>query len=391
MALAMIPPACGSQEIENRTPARSKEHCSSFFDSDEVGFLLRHFRRVKELSLAPWADYSPGEEAVLLVGSVSPGQALRCVVLSKAGLVSELLTLSDGVTFRTASHWFYNREPADPSAPEPAKDLARMLQRVDGELKALLDRHGVDRALLLRVDPAAAYAGKLTRENFNDYFASPTSFRFRTALHESFRLNVQFPAWFNQPSRYHWPQWESLPARKKVLSDCYRHDQRVAAAHKAEQAALLEAFDLVNKRVWRGNILKAGLKFIEERRKRYALLAEVRMPSTAGIKIGCEEAEAVMELGEGVGSFVGYAAAIELGLMDDSQIRRHYIAPLKEAYFETGSLQLLVLKRLLPAAAMRQLTQRISASKDYRGGVFGAFADTVRGALSELGPGFEAR
>jgi hypothetical protein len=248
------------------------------------------------------------------------------------------------------------------------------MRRAPVGLVDVFRRHGIDRATLLRVDfDPAPFAGL----DLSKYISSYDVLRFLWVVHETFHLNSQFPTWLDQVPRYAWPAWDRQPSRPELAARCYGGKDAPLAAE--ERAALVGAFDALHRRSDTAGGCAAIRSFLDARRRRYAALADIRVSAANGT-IGCDSAEAIMELEEGSADYIAAATVLDLGLMSLDQIATGFRQPLVEPFYGHGSMQLLVMRRLLGAEAMRAVTDRIAASADASGSITGELTRAVAGA-----------
>jgi hypothetical protein len=172
--------------------------------------------------------------------------------------------------------------------------------------------------------------------------------------------------WLDQPARYAWPAWDHQPSRPELVATCY--GGKGAPLARDERAALFEAFGAVYRRRDRPAACAAVQRFLAARAARYASLADARV-ATAETPIGCEQAEAIMELEEGVPDYIANAIALDVGAVSLDQIEVGFQQPIIDPFYGHGAFQLLVLRRLLDRDGLRAATERIAKSADYRGGI----------------------
>jgi hypothetical protein len=198
------------------------------------------------------------------------------------------------------------------------------------------------------------------------------------AVHESYHLHSQFPAWLDQQGRYEWPAWDIQPDRRAIVAQCYGGSDAIKAALEAEMTALEQAWlasiDAADDDA-RARVRELGRAFVAARRARYALLDTVRIPSPEG-PVSCARAEDVMELQEGASQWIGFATAVRAGVVEERSAGRSQ----NEAFYVMGPFQLLVMQHLLGYERMREVTRAITRSAQPSGpdgAVFGRFAALV--------------
>jgi hypothetical protein len=196
------------------------------------------------------------------------------------------------------------------------------------------------------------------------------------AVHESFHLHVQFPAWLDQPTSYAWPVWDSQPNRQELRERCYEGGPAVIAAARAEHNALLAAFDAldsVGAPAGRAAVLAHARRFSSLRSARRALLDSVTV-TRDGAHISCSLAEDLMEIEEGVTQWIGHATLVRAGVATRASRRRSYTQLQPEAFYQFGPLQLWVLDALIGPDEMRRLTSSMARSRQPAGANGGLFA-----------------
>lgn len=75
-----------------------------------------------------------------------------------------------------------------------------------------------------------------------------------------------------------------------------------------------------------------------------------------------------MELNEGVPDFVFWTTAHAVGAVGDQRLRQRLEAAQREVFYLTGSMQLMVLKRLAGPQGFAAITKRIAESASWRDG-----------------------
>jgi hypothetical protein len=196
------------------------------------------------------------------------------------------------------------------------------------------------------------------------------------AVHESFHLHVQFPAWLDQPRTYAWPIWDSQPNRQELRERCYGGGPAVIAAAGAEHGALLAAFDALDSigtPAGRAQVLAHARRFSSLRSARRALLDSVTV-SRDGARISCALAEDLLEIEEGVTQWIGHATLVRAGVGTRASRRGSYAQLQPEAFYQFGPLQLWVLDALLGPDELHRLTSAMARSRQPDGEDGGLFA-----------------
>lgn len=352
------------------TPAPTTPDCDEFFSSATVTRLVSYLARLHEIATPPWTSYRPERHPVVLIGPAHPA-APTCALVQRGDRELARAALAEPVTIPTGIFWFYATPSIGPGARPEFAGLGAAMSKTTPSLAALLAGHGVDRAMLLRVDYDR---GILTAVGVDpsSYFSGPEIVLLIWIVHETFHLHSQFPTWLDQAATYPWPAWDRQPDRTAVVETCYggAAGPRVAA----ERAALRAAF-IAAQRHDRAAACTAAREFVRQREIRHGASTD-EVPAPGGA-VACRVAESLMELEEGVPDYIAQATLLELGLGTDDQVLRGFDRPLAPLFYGLGAFQLLVLRALAGEEAMPAITARIAASAGPEGGVFAELARAV--------------
>ena len=356
--------ACSSAPPKLAPPAAPKPTtpaCDVFFASPGLQRILGMLDKLATIDAAPWLDYRTEQHPVVLLGPDQPAPP-TCALVWRGHELARL-ALAEPVEMKTGPFRFWTSDPIGPHAVPAMKGLGELMASAPQDLATALASIGVTRAMMLRID---FEQGPLAKLDLSRYFSSFDVLRFLWVVHETFHLYSQFPVWLDQPARYAWPAWDHQPSRPELVATCY--GGKDAPFAKDERAALFEAYGAVYRRSDRTAACTAVQKFLAARAARYASLADARV-ATAETPIGCEQAEAIMELEEGVPSFIANVIALDLGVVSLDQIDAGFQQPLAEPFYGHGAFELMVLRRLLDRDALRAATERITKSADYKSGI----------------------
>jgi hypothetical protein len=111
--------------------------------------------------------------------------------------------------------------------------------------------------------------------------------------------------------------------------------------------------------------------FVQERRKRWETLSGVEVHTgTAFQALSCAQAEAIMELEEGVPDFVAWMSAHSLGIVSDDRVRARFGATMSQPFYILGAIQLVVLHSLMGPQFLPTTAQMASSSTWEAGAMF---------------------
>jgi hypothetical protein len=317
--------------------------------------------KLATIDAPPWSDYRTERHPVVLLGPDRPAPLTCALVWRGHELVR--LALGQPAEMKADPFRFWTSDPIGPHAVPAMKWVGALMTSAPQDLATALASIGVTRAMILRID---FDQGPLAKLDLPRYFGSFDGLRFMWVVHETFHLYSQFPVWLDQPARYAWPAWDHQPSRPELVPTCY--GGKDAPLAKDERAALFEAFGAVHRRSDRSAACSAVHRFLAARAARYASLADARV-ATAETPIGCEQAEAIMELEEGVPTYIANVIALELGVVSLDQVEAGFQQPVLEPFYGHGAFQLMVLRRLLDRDALRAATERIAKSADYKSSI----------------------
>lgn len=335
--------------------------CDAFFVSPGLQRVLGILGKLATIDAPPWSDYRPEHHPVVLLGPDRPAPP-TCALVWRGHELARI-ALAQPVEMKTDPFRFWTSDPIGPRAVPAMKWVGALMTSAPQDLATALASIGVTRAMILRID---FDQGPLAKLDLSRYFGSFDGLRFMWLVHETFHLYSQFPAWLDQPARYAWPAWDHQPSRPELVATCY--GGKDAPLAKDERAALFEAFGAVHRRSDRSAACAAVQRFLAARAARYASLADARV-ATAETPIGCEQAEAIMELEEGVPTYIANVIALEVGMISLDQVEAGFQQPIIDPFYGHGAFQLMVLRRLVDRDALRAATERIAKSANHKSAI----------------------
>lgn len=328
--------------------ANASPACDAFANSDAVAKFEAKYALLATMPYSLWDDYRPETHTVILTSLKTNAD---CAVVLKAGTRTDVLTLDLPLTMGNGLYDFQfiggNEHPG---------------------IQNFLRTTGVPRVLLLNLDGT-----KLAIPEPNAIRMGYNHFDLDLTVHEGFHLNLMFAKMFKHPGAGAWPEWDHQPSRDKLGGLCYS-SPKAKPLFDIEMKALVRAVKLalVDRRP--DLAINAGREFIQRRAERYAALADVRVPSHSVAEgISCAQAEAIMELEEGMADFLGVGTIHKLGLINDSQALEHVAVDSGDSsFYRFGSGQMLLV-HALKGAEISEITGRIARSKSWEDGVHAEF------------------
>jgi hypothetical protein len=201
---------------------------------------------------------------------------------------------------------------------------------------------------------------------------------FDLSVHEAFHVHVQLPAWFGFDSPHRWPAWDRQPDRQSVGPLCYGSADPEKLNTALERAPLIDAAMTVLTTGEMDAVCVNARAFVQARRNRWAALSEVRVPSgTSNESMLCAQAEAIMEMEEGVPDFVAWMTAHALGIVSNDRVRQRFSATMSQPFYVLGAMQLVVLRHLLGAQFPAATAQMASSTSWESGAMFSVLESQV--------------
>jgi hypothetical protein len=324
-----------------------------------------------------WSDFTIANHPIVLVSQGTDANAAGCAGIWRHRRTLEVVPIDRAVRFSTPLYGMWNGDPVGPRARMKqlpgTSDPPTVPAALERALRAGGDTRAVIIPAILDLDRLGALGSALRQARVD-----PVNVLAPIAVHESYHLHSQFPAWLDQQGRYDWPAWDIQPDRRAIVARCYGGSDAVRTALKTEMAALeqawLSSIEAADDDA-RARVREQGRAFVDARWARYAMLDTMRVPSPEG-PVSCERAEDVMELQEGATQWIGFATAVRAGVVGERSAGRSQA----EAFYVMGPFQLLVMQHLLGDERMGEVTRAITRSQQPSGpdgALFGRFAALV--------------
>lgn len=152
-------------------------------------------------------------------------------------------------------------------------------------------------------------------------------------------------------------------AGRGAVQSCYAAEPGEAADIIPERDALADLVAaLIDQNMARACVV--GPSFLERREARYAALADVEVPLHDGANGSCAEAEAIMELEEGVADYASWVPLFERGIASREQLFQRYRAQQSEWFYVTGAMQLHSVRLMQPDEIL-DITARVADSESW--------------------------
>ena len=320
-AVACSPP--GSSTIaEAPVPP---EECAGLWEGEKAAAVLDTLRLATEPGPSHWVRYDASSSNVV-VHAGSGRDSGACVALVRGGATIAFGVLEEAPRFGTPLYGMFSALDAVGGTMPGFANVASQPTAIEDWLRG----QGLNSAVLIPVEP-------------DDFpIELPSLLKVQIALHEAFHLDVQGPRWMGHESR--WPAWQGPPDRSAVRS-CFSGSTEVETAFQAERDAL---FDLI-RTLLDGDVpaaCAASRGFSDERASRMRLVSDTRIPMPDGSLGSCADAEAMMELAEGVADYVSWVRLYDVGLASREQLERRYQAQQRDVFYLTGAMKMHALSLL---------------------------------------------
>lgn len=350
--------------------------CATAANDTSVQRLLHTLGAVAQAPPA-WVDYSVGRHPLLLwlrrAEGTAPGRA--CLALWRHGTALTAISVDSAPPLATPLYGLIDTDPVGPRATPGVLASLGKLQHVSAELHRVLASHRATRVVVLpqplRFEDLGAF-GKVMQQQGAD----PVMLQLYLAVHEGFHLHSQVPTWLDQPRRYAWPAWDHQPARRQLVASCYAGADSIAQLVRQEQSELRMAWTKLmpdaGGRVDRDGAREHARRFVATRGARYRVLRDVRIEQDTA-RVSCAVGEAIMELEEGAPQWIAHTAMVRAGVQTVQQMRRSYVQPQADMFYQLGAMQLWILEAWRGPAEMRRLTARLGAAPRPDQAIFGEF------------------
>lgn len=328
--------------------------CDDFFRSEKLSHLVSQYKKLKTLPDI-WMGYQPENEVLVISSTDAPN---GCAVLIEGQSAPSYHSFKGEFTYLNG---VYNMFFDSTFAGEIPK-----------ELKDLFSKKNISRATIYNL---SSLPNDIAPDGYEQYLYGRDDFHLNVIVHEAFHLNTIFAKALGREI-CPWPKWDLQPERE-ITSYCYKNE-----TWNKENHALVAAFNILYLGNNRENALKAAQAFIERREERYAALVDVKVPSQfVPGGVSCAEAEATLELQEGMADYVGTTASMELGIVTPFQVSGH-LTNYHDWYYRSALAQMLFMRKLDPQYAL-ETTQRLANSKNWNEGVFSEFKKFVKSRSSK--------
>lgn len=338
-------------------PPSPPDACAAAWADSAAAEFVAELEAVTASDDPVWPGYSPADaEIVLHAGDAASGEA--CLGVWRGGRAVAYGALSEPPTLSTALYGYYLPESYDEAQRDRVPPGTQ-----PPSVRAWLEGAGVDRATIMPV----------TVEDFP--LPLPALVKAQVAIHEGFHVEVQSPHWAGGADN--WPAWDRQPDRARIEA-CYGGTEAVAAAFAEERASLTRTVEaLLDDDP--ATACEASRAFLAQRADRHALLSDVtvvRHDSTPGT---CREAEAIMEMEEGVADYASWTLMYHLGRATREQLMGRYTARQDDIYYLMGAMQLHAIRGMDPAGMLDRLRRVAESASPDAGSITLMFEDAVDG------------
>lgn len=336
---------------------QSEGACEAVRGNDKLVAILTHLDKLPKLEPSFWSGYRPDTSTFIFL---VPGPSRQnCGVLWRDGKATTTIEFAVEPRMSTPLYGYLTPAPV-PGSAQISADSYRQPDPVRDQLHAL----GIQRAVFIPIEGLPLELG--SAEEFD------------LSVHEAFHLYVQLPTWSGLDSPHRWPAWDRQPDRQKVGPLCYGSGDPQKLNITPERGHLINAAMTALTTGELDKVCVNARSFVEERRKRWMALSTVRVPSaTAEETISCAQAEAIMEMEEGVPDFVAWMSAHTLGIVSNERVRQRFGATMSQPFYVLGAMQLVVLRHLLGAQFLPATSQIASSASWESGAMFAVLESHV--------------
>lgn len=327
-----LPPSAGSVE--------PSPECAPLWRTESA----LAFAKGLALATAPaspvWVDYQAAQGSFVL-NAGDNGAGGSCLGLWQGGRVTSYATTVDPPRLLTPLYGYHFPYRGTGGPFDALVAAATQPESV----RAWLAQGGVKTAILMPIDIKGL-----------PFTLTPLQ-KVQIAIHEAFHVDVQARRWLD--SAGDWPSWDLQPDRAG-LSACYSGSPAVESALTAERQAL----DSLINALLDGEpqaACQAGEAFLGRRSRRYEALGAVSVARSDGTMGTCGEAEAVMEMEEGVADYASWSRLFDLGLASRDELIRRYRAQQNDVYYLSGAMQMHAVA-LMRGGGTIEATRRMAAS-----------------------------
>lgn len=326
------------------------DSCEQFAESKEIAPIIKTLDELHRNSVDEWPRYKIRQKRILFVSSVQPG----CAVLMDSEKSFRVFELKEAISIPNGVFNICG----DNFTPCPAMGKTKNLETT------LIYNISAPKVTLLREKLGIDSNSTLDLYNL---------------LHESFHIFGQFKgrrigSWVT------YSNGGGTRMRAQIVSDCYGKSSEIKNLLEQETKALENSFAAI--KTGRIKVAKEWASvFLSKRKKRYGALGNFKIIDDADRAIySCAEAEARIELDEGVPEFVSQRSLS--GFTTDDNLEKIVVLfASKHPAYRFGSLQLLILAKD-PNVDIQQILTGIIESKSTAETLPKIFGDWVKDSNS---------
>src|SRR5262245_41461991 len=282
---------------------QSARACEAVRENVKLQAVVAQLEKLAKLESPFWSGYRPESASYIFL---VPGPAKQsCGVLWRDG---KLTTIEFEVAPRMSTPLYGYLTPTP--APDTYLVSPNSYPQPDS-VPVQLHTIGVQRAVFLPLEGLPFELGSAEQ--------------FDLSVHEAFHVHVQLPTWSGLDSPHRWPTWDRQPDRPSVGPLCYGSSDPQKLNITSERDHLINAAMTALSKGETEGVCMSARAFVQERRKRWAQLGGVRVPTGTSFEpLSCEHAEAIMELEEGVPDFVAWMSAHALDIVSNDRVRARF-------------------------------------------------------------------
>ncbi len=305
-------------EAAARPPAPPPE-CAPLWATPSTQAVVDTIRLATRRGPDLWPGYRPDQVHIAIHAGENP-QGESCVGLFQGGEAISYAALREPPGLGNPLYGLYVSYDA---AGGPMPSFGRIASQPEA-VSSWMASNGARAVVVIPVEP----------EDFP--MELPALLKAQVALHESFHVNVQAPHWMGLPSD--WPTWEAPPDRASTRQ-CYDRDDEIQTVFGEERTALTGlVVGLLDGAL--PEACDAGREFLEASSSRAAALSAVRIEMGDGTAGSCRDAEAMMEMEEGLADYASWVHLYEIGLATRAQLERRYRAQQRDVFYLTGAMKM---------------------------------------------------
>ena len=266
-----------------------------------------------------WPGYRLGDASYVL-NAGQPDDSTYCLGLWRQGEPLSYLCARDVPNMLTPLYSYYlNYE-------QPSEIDSKYVETYQNapDFTAWMNQHQIETAVYMPTD-------------FPKFpFKIPAKTKVQLAIHEAFHIEVMLRKWYT--GQGFWPSWDQQPDRLGV-QNCYTLNESAQDLIEKEQellALLIESL-LDHKSA---DAIRLAEEFIGTRQRRFDLLKDVKVQLHDGEYGSCADAEALMEIEEGIADYASWVIMYDIDIADRTELLRRYRAQQKDLFYLTGCMLL---------------------------------------------------